>query len=268
MGNKKKSKSRKKNGGRKNRIDFSFSRFLPAKIILPGLLTVLIGAGIFFGIRYFFLNSRFFSIKEIVVNKDQGYIFREGDTRLRNLYIGRNIFSIDLRQVQILIKNDFPQLKKIEARRVLPDILEIDIISREPVAVIDAGGGIVIDNEGIVLTVGEQTKDLVRIRGLSFFLNMPSRGQKIDNTALGKALVLFEAIRKKMPKILKDVEYIDISDKNNMIVRVNNMNVKMGTEDFFKKITGFRQIMNDPNININDIKYIDMRFDEPVISFK
>jgi cell division septal protein FtsQ len=152
--------------------------FLPAKvfsarpILVLFLCAALIG-GAFYGIRHFFLNSSFFAIREIVVNKDLGYSFREGERKLERLYLGRNIFTVDLKQVQVLIKNDFPQFKKVEVRRNLPEALEVDIVSRGPAALIDTGGGIIIDAEGVVLNVGEKSEGLIKIKGISFFLNRP-----------------------------------------------------------------------------------------------
>jgi hypothetical protein len=44
--------------------------------------------------------------------------------------------------------------------------------------------------------------------------------------------------------------------------------VKMGTDDLAVKIDALDGILTDPNVNIGDINYIDMRFDEPVMSLK
>ncbi|MFC1644293.1 cell division protein FtsQ/DivIB, partial [Candidatus Omnitrophota bacterium] len=146
------------------------------------------------------LNSQFFTIKEIEVNESRGSSFAEGKQKLEKLYVGQNIFTVDLKQAQALIEKDFPELRKVEVRRNLPDELEIDILSREPIAVIAAGKGIVIDREGVVLALGEGDGDLVKIKGIKFFLIRPSRGEKVKSGVLSKALVLLEGLRKKMRK--------------------------------------------------------------------
>lgn len=258
----KKRKARGRAGG------FSPGTIFSAKPVLIFLLCAGLFGGAFYGTRYFFLNSPFFTIKEVVVNSSSPYSFRKGEKKVKQLYVGRNIFTVDLKQVQALIKSDFPQLKKVEVRRNLPEILEIDVVSRGPVAVIDTSGGIVIDAEGVVLSVGEKSRELVRIRGISFFLNMPSKGKKIPDRALSRALVLLDGLRSKMPGNMKDVEYIDVSGRNNILLGISGVTVKMGTDDFFRKIDELKEILNDPNMDMRDINYIDLRFKDPVISLK
>ncbi len=264
-----KRRASKKTGIKKRPSNFSFGGVLSARKVLIFVFCIVLTGAAVYGARYYFLNSKFFEIKEIVVNKDRGYSFGYGENKLRQLYLGRNIFTVDLAQVQTLIKNDFPYLKKVEARRNLPEALEVNIVSREPAAVIDTGGGIVIDSEGVVLTIGEETGSLIRIKGMSFFLNMPARGEKIANKSLDAALVLLDEINRKLPPAArKDMEYIDLSQRNNIVVELSGVPIKMGTEDFPEKINKLRRILADPNIDMKDINYIDLRFEDAVISPK
>lgn len=261
-------RTRKKKSKKGWKIDFFQGKVFPWKLFLIVLFCASTISGVLYGARHFFLNNQFFTIKEIEVNMDRGYSFRDGEEKVNGLYLGRNMFTVNLRQAEMLIKNSFPQLKKVEVRRSFPDRLEIDIIGREPVAVIATGRGIVIDREAVVLAVGEKTKGLVRIKGISFFLNMPSRGESIKNKALDRAIVLLEGLRKKMRNDKAHIEYIDISDRNNILMGIYGVKVKMGTDDFLRKIDKLNQILNDPDISMEDINYIDLRFEEAVISLR
>ena len=242
---------------------------LPVKVILAGIICGALIAGSAYGIWFFFTNSRFFAVKEIVVNKDRDYSFWKGEGRLKKLYGGRNIFEVDLKQVRTVIKSDYPQLRKVEVRRRMPDTIEVDIISRLPAAVIDTAGGIVIDSEGVVLSIGQKKGTLVNIKGLNFFLNTPSRGGKIDNTSLAQALVLLDGLNRKMLDYKDEIQYIDISDRKNIVLGIAGVTVKMGTDDFSEKIEELKKVMSDPKMKMEDIKYIDLRFGAPaVISLK
>jgi len=235
--------------------------------VLTVILCTALTAGIVYGLRCFFLGSRFFAIKEVSVTSDRGYAFTAGRKKLERLYLGRNIFSVDLDQTATLINNDFPQLKKVEVRRRLPEVLEVDIVSRRPAARLHSGG-VVIDREGVVLATGKKDDGLVTIRGLNFFLNVPSRGTKVRNASLEKALILLSGLNRKMPGRKDSIEYIDISDKKNLILGISGVTVKMGADDLAGKIDALNDILTDPNIDTGDINYMDMRFDEPVISLK
>jgi len=210
-------------------------------------------------------GSRFFAIEEVSISSDRGYAFAAGRKKLERLYLGRNIFSVDLDHTATLIKNDFPQLRKVEVRRRLPEVLEVDIVSRRPAARIHSAG-VVIDREGVVLAAGEKEDGLVTIRGLNFFLNVPARGSKVRNASLEKALILISGLNRKMPGRKEEIEYIDIADSKNLILGISGVTVKMGADDLAGKIDALNDILTDPNVDTDDVNYIDMRFDEPVIS--
>ena len=58
---------------------------LPVKAIIVFLSCAILLAGAGYGVWYFFLNSRFFAIREITVNKDQDYSFRQGERKLERV---------------------------------------------------------------------------------------------------------------------------------------------------------------------------------------
>ena len=251
--------------GKKRSVGISFDGLIPKSVLIIFFFLV-ITAGTALGVKYYFLNSSSFNIKRIAVNKDKGYSFSAGERKLKRLYLGKNIFTIDLEQVKTIIKNDFPQLRKVEVTRRFPNALEVDIVSRDPVAYIASVGGVVLDREGVVLSVGKVPSGLIKIKGISFFLTRPSTGEKVDNKTLATALVLLEGLKRKVRLRKGDLEYIDISDKNNIVLNIRGAQVKMGIKDFSRKIDDLQEIMQDPQINMGDIKYIDLRFDSPVIS--
>jgi len=257
---------KKRKTKKKRKRNYSFRDSLPVKSIILILLCVGVLSGAFYGLKYVFLNSSYFEIKEIEINNVRGYSFSSGERKLKKMYLDHNIFTVDLKNVAALIKKDFPQTRKVEVRRRLPDKLEIDVITRAPIAVIDAGGGVVIDKEGVVLTIGEDTPGLIKIRGIKFFLNIPSRGEKIKNRSLSTALLLAEGIQRKMHSETGKIDYMDVSDKNNVILVVSGVEIKMGVDDFLRKITKLKEILKDPDIDMVGIRYIDLRFKDVVIS--
>jgi cell division septal protein FtsQ len=259
-----KKRSAKRSGG-KGRFGWNPFR---GKVFISLLFYAAIIGGAAYGLRYFFLNSDFFPVREVYDNKDKGSLFKESEAKFKRLYAGRNIFRVDLKEVQELIKNDFPQLKKAEVRRRFPDRIEIDMITREPIAVIDYGGGVMIDRDAVVVGAGGKTEGLIRVRGVGFFLNMPSRGERIKNPTLEKGLVLVDGVRKKMGANIKNIDYIDISDKNNIVLSIHGVAVKMGADDFSHKIDRLNEMLQDPKLNLKEINYIDLRFKDAVIAPK
>ncbi|MCK5450544.1 MAG: cell division protein FtsQ/DivIB, partial [Candidatus Omnitrophica bacterium] len=207
--------------------------------------------------------------KKVVVIQVNGSFFNEDERVFKKMYLNKNIFVVDPEQVRILAKKRLSHLKKIEVKRLLPDTLEIEIVSREPVAVLDTSGGIVIDSEGIVLAVGDVPENLPKIKGLSFFFGRPEKGEKIEKSSLDKGLVLIRGLKNKLQKKhMKLIDYVDISDKRNTIIVFGDVVIKMGEDRFSLKIEALKEILADPNVKLKDIGYIDLRFSEAVISVK
>lgn len=241
---------------------------LAGKLVMTLVFFAVVLGGVAFGLNYFFMNSEFFTVREIFVNKDKSYPFKEGEAKLNHAYAGRNIFLVNLKDIQADLKADFPQLKKIEVRRRFPDRLEVDIITRDPVAVIEYNGGVVIDREAVVVGVGYKPEGLLKIRGVGFFLNMPAKGDKVSTQTLEKGLVLLDGVRQKMSANIKNITYIDVSDKNNIVLGVLGVAVKMGADDFSHKLDRLNDMLRDPKLNLKEINYIDLRFKDAVISPK
>lgn len=266
--------ARKKSSGRAKRTTRPKKRAKPSenkirKIPLPVisvlgsfLVLALISATVWF----YMFRSGVFTIESIVINKPQGDVFSGGEEKLRRFYTGRNIFSVDLIQIEALIRNEYPQIRNVEVKRRIPNVLEVDIKYREPFAYLDTAGGIVMDRDGMVLSSGDVPEGIVKILGISFFFTRPSTGSRIDNAMLDKALDLIDALRRAARLTGKEIDHIDVSDRNNLVVRVRGVNVNMGADGFTRKIEHLRAIIGDPAIKMEEIRYIDLRFRDPVIS--
>lgn len=242
--------------------------FFQKKAVLTGIACFILLLAFGFTVKHFMLNSKDFTIQKVVVNNVKGYTFDKDERIIQKRYLGRNIFTVDLKRAEILIKNDFPHFRRVEVRRILPDMLEVDVVSREPAAVIDVLGGVIIDDEGFVINVGETPEQLTKIRGVSFFFRSPAKGKTINNRNLGKALILMRGVDEMIPGIKGDIGYIDVSDKRNTLLSIRGVVIKMGPDNYLHKLEKLREIMQDPAMNINDMNYIDLRFEDVVISPK
>lgn len=226
----------------------------------------MLAAGIY-GCRHFFLNSRFFTIQDCIVIKDGGYPLNEIEDKIKKLYTGRNIFTVNLKQISTMVIKDFPYLEEAEVRRSLPDKLEVNLTVRTPVAFIATGSGLVVDREAVVLAGDiDLEKTLVKIKGVSFFYRIPSPGQKVQTGLVNKALSMLGILREKGLIKRHNVRYIDVSDRNNILLCMDGVIVKMGKGGFTGKINRLNRILEDPKIEIKEIRYIDLRFEDAVIS--
>jgi cell division septal protein FtsQ len=256
---------RKKQQNSKNFLKDIFAN----KFILVGLLCAVIAIGVFYGLWQFFHNDKFFTIDEIVVSEEGNYSLWEGEARFRELYVGRNIFDVNPKDLEIMIKQEAPQLKTVVVRRVMPNKLEMDITPRMPIAFIDSGHkDIIIDTEGVVLSQDGGTKDLPQVKGVRFFFSSPSVGERINNAMLSRALMLLESLRQKGLSAAFPVRDVDVSDRNNIQLDIIGIKVKMGSGGFPDNINRLKEILEDPEVDTSDIEYIDLRFEKAIISPK
>jgi cell division septal protein FtsQ len=231
-----------------------------------GLISILIIGMCSYGAHYYIMNSSLFKIKSIDIEKRGIVDIRDTENNLKEFFIGRNIFNIDLAGIPVMLTRKYPYLKKVEARRVLPDKLNILIVPREPMAVIDSSTPVVIDKERVVLKSGIIPRSMVRIKGISFFLRTPRPGQKVDARGLDETLGLLQLLKDKNMVKKYGIKYIDVADKRNYIVDIQNVVVKFGDGSFPSKVSKLEEILDDPSVKLKEIKYIDLRFEEAVIA--
>jgi len=110
--------------------------------------------------------------------------------------------------------------------------------------------------------------NLTPIKGISYFFNTPETGTKLTTKGIKKALLVIELFSNNNLLSNYSIDHVDISDRNNIVFSVNGVIIKMGTDNFSSKINKLVKILDDPKINIDEISYMDMRFDDPVISPK
>jgi cell division septal protein FtsQ len=245
---------------------------LRIRAILPYAGAVILSAGIIilaaFALRQYFLTGDTFKVKHIAVDKPSGVIFKNVGESLKREYIGRNIFSVVPSRVVILLREEYPYLKMIRVRRVFPDTIEVDLIPRENFACLDTSGGVTLDRSGMILSVGEFPEGLVRIKGFNFFLSRPQPGAQLKDKGVEEALGVIDSILEKTRIRRQDLQLVDISDKNNVWVTAKDVPINLGRDDFERKIDTLRDIFSDPAIDLGGIRYIDLRFRDPVYSYK
>lgn len=262
-------KNRLKVKKRNNNKNFLSAKMFFVKIIFLFLFFITVFGGFFFGVRYFLLNSPFFEIKEVTIDRDWKYFSKENLKKLEHSYAGRNIFSIDLKTAQKLTEKEFPHLKKVELTRVFPGRLVFHITGREPIAAIETGtDNLIIDADGVVIAVVKDIEGLLKIKGVTFFLNRFSIGRKIESNIVKEAIVLAKDLQKVFGTNMKGIEYVDISDRRNILIGFHGVEVKIGTGGFARKIDMLEEIWKDPNMDMRKINYIDLRFEDAVISVK
>lgn len=259
---------------KKQRLKVSGKPFLFSLIILLALCFVI---GYIWRIL---TNSEYFQVKDIITKEE---------SKLDLSYLkGKNIFNLDLPKESLNIIKGCPDCSRVRLARILPNRIYVEFIKRKPVAYIRLSNYLAVDESGIIFytSVKPEESGLPLILGLESRVSAPKFGKKYENKELLVALdILKEARRNPFLKECK-ISKIDVSDVDNIAIQmpllqknVNSLNLRNSSKSDFlvvkisqgnisEKMAIMAGLINQEKQNLEDIKYIDLRFREPVIKFK
>lgn len=223
-------------------------------------------------------NSSVFKIKDVIV-RDAGNI---------NLsYLkGKNIFSVDLKRESGGLLAYFPECKNVRLVRLLPNRIFVDFIRRKPIALIKLYKFFALDEDGVLFDAagGLQQSGFPVIVGLETKIFGAKAGRKYDIRELRFALNIIKEIKRN--RILRDYKIRKIEaasltntsiflipppseyDYIDMTLRVEGIEIKLSSDGIRHKIAMLANLMVAARSEWNNIKYIELRFKEPVLKLK
>lgn len=253
---------------------------LPLKLLVGGLIIVV---ALFFLISYaaqVLMALDYFKIKDIIYHRSE----RGPDL---SYLMGRNIFSLNLEKESGRISGLCPDYKKISLIRLLPDKLCVVFTERIPLAYIKLYRYFYVDSELVLFDIpkGRGQADLPLIAGLEKKIVGVKSGKRYNIKELSVALNIIKEFGKS--SLLKNykIKRIDLSDPVNtnffMVmpgqpsgqtqtqapVVPGVLEVKIGQSGTNDRIRVLADVLTQLKKDLGNIKYIDLRFKEPVIRF-
>jgi cell division septal protein FtsQ len=250
--------------------------------VRPLFLSIIIIAIIFIigYIRKVLTTSDYFKVKGIIsreeLNTDFSYLK------------GRNIFTLDLSGESVNIAKKCPDCLRVRLARVLPDHLFVEFIRRRPVALVKLYRYFVVDQYGVFFgsVLNPDGLNLPLVTGLETRLF----GITLGKRSATKELILVLSIIKEFNKsfLMRDyqIRRIEVGTVEDITIfipfdlnkdaysqwqvpaRENILEVRISQGNILEKIAVISGLMNQEKHNLGNIKYIDLRFKEPVIKFK
>jgi len=252
---------------------------LPVKLLILGLVIFIV---LFFMISYIAGALRsldYFKIKEVILNKP------EGDLDFSYL-IGRNIFNLDLKKESGYISELYPAYKKISLVRILPDRLCVVFTPRLALAYVKLYRYFYVDNEMVLFDIpdGQGEAELPLIAGLEKKISGVKPGKRYNIKELAAALNIIKEARANILLKNYQIKRIDVADPDNatcfMVVPgepTGNrqaslavpqvIEVRIGQSGVNARMRVLADMLNQLKKDSVNIKYIDLRFKEPVIKF-
>lgn len=270
---------RQKNNSR-TKGSYAFIRGLVIKLVFLAVVISLAVLSVSMAIGYVLKNSDYFKIQEIAAN--------EGNITDLSYLKGENIFALDLRKESRYILEHYPAYSNVKMVRILPNRVYAVFVKRKPLALVKLYRVFSVDQDMVLFEPPENTPDsqLPVITGLETKIFGPKMGKKYDVKELAFALNTLKAfrfIRGLRPYRVKRIEVANINNAS-VFVEVPNKQVafvRSGTQEFsgwielklgenwFKDKLGIlAMILSQTKNDLPNIKYIDLRFKDPLIKLK
>lgn len=222
-------------------------------------------------------NLDYFKVSEVVANRsEQGLDF--------SYLVGRNIFSLNLDRESSYIAQLYPAYKKVSIFRILPERLFIVFTERKPMAYVKLYRYFFTDRDQVLFgtPAGVQEDSLPVITGLETKIFGVKPGKRYNIAELSEALRIIDTFA--LHKALKEyrIKRIEVGQLANASLSLQLpdylkakaspvpalLEVKVGQGDIGDKIGVLADLLNQMKKDASNIKYIDLRFKEPVIKLK
>ncbi len=252
----------------------------PIKPLFLSLIILLVLAFIMGYIWRTLTTSDYFKVSDIigkeVLNIDLSYLK------------GKNIFTLDLPGESATIAKVCPDCLRVRLARVLPDRVFLEFVKRKPVALVRLYRYFAVDQEGVFFpsSSGPQDSGLPLIIGLETKLFGIKPGKRCDVKELALALSIIKEVKKA--RLLKDfqIQKIEVAGVDDITVSMplvpkssgysdwqaiekqKFLEIKISQGNIVEKVAIMAGLINQEKQNLSNIKYIDLRFKEPVIKFK
>lgn len=249
---------------------------LPVKLIS---FLVIISLAFSFIIGYIWkvlTTAEFFAVKQVLV--------RNSINQFEYLK-GRNIFDLNLSSEARNVLSKCPDCRKVRFTRILPNCIVVDFLKRKPVALVKFYKNFAIDEQGVLFLPDLATEGagLPVIYGLETKIFAPKPGINYQRTELNLALSIineFKAIKAFSEFTLKSIDVASLGSAGFFIllprqivnytlvvpqVEWRGFEVHTGVSNIRQKMMILGGLLTQERKEWANIKYIDLRFKEPLI---
>lgn len=212
----------------------------------------------------FLTSSPLFAVKDVMIDKSIQFINLRALKQLK----GSNIFKIDIKKLDRQITQEYPYIAQLRVVRQLPDRIMILAKKREPLMQIYFKGKfLLVDKEGVALYYSAQPADLPQVHGIPLERNWPVLGEHIHHKELTEALEVLNSFKLSVYLKRWQLTAMEVGNLSRIDVTTReNMHVILDQDDTKDKIELLQMLIAGNKIDLNKVKYIDLRFKEPVIA--
>lgn len=225
------------------------------------MVRVSVAAAIIIATVYAALFSPVFKIKSAAFSKDQNCLNNNQQLGEFNVF-GQNIFFLDSEKLSFDLKAKLPCIDNVSIKKVLPSKINIDIVSKQPVAKIE-GTNLAATKDGWLIQAPQKSQ--IPTIFLSYDQNTQAVGKIIDKKVLYALNVAASLLKSDfVPQNIRILDPGDIAVYGNYgIVAIFSF-----SKDANWQLDSLQSVLARSKIDPTKIAKIDLRFDNPVIIYR
>jgi cell division septal protein FtsQ len=240
---------------------------IPRIVVIRVIVFLFIGFVFFTGYVNaveFLMSSPLFEVKDVMIDRSIQFI----DLRSLKDLKGNNIFKIDIKKIDRQIAATYPYIAQLRVVRQLPDRILILAKKREPLMQIYFKNKyLLLDTEGVALYYTLTPAVLPQVYGISLEREWLFLGGHIRGPALSKVVDILNMFKESSYLRRWRIHTVQAGNLSKIdLVVGENMHVILDQDDTQDKIELLQMLISANKIDLNQVKYIDLRFKEPVIA--
>lgn len=172
--------------------------------------------------------------------------------------ISRNLLFFPVEKVRKKLLEEYPQFSDIKIHKRYPQTLEVELIAREPIAVVQTSGRrVLVDKEGMI--IGDTDNNEKPIIDLP---NFQIKGTKIDHPAVKASLAFLAGMAQydDIKRIIVEHGTLRVQTSAMTYIMTEKRDGSESARTLQSLLTGFRIRGTLPKI-------IDLRFEQPVVTW-
>jgi cell division protein FtsQ len=195
---------------------------------------------------------------------------KDHQIQLKSL-MGIELEELNLREVSLLIESH-PYVKAARVSRQYPATLSIEIVERQPVAILNVDPVLMIDREGIILPDKGQANDFLVpcLSGFNPAKELYPAGQQTVSVKVQETMNLITRILDYYPVLYSNISEVTMNANDEYVIILAEYPTKviLGNTDVWAKIQilgKFEHSLSNKR-QLSDYKYLDLRYDNQVIA--
>jgi len=230
----------------------------PQPAVLVGLLAI---AG--WGIYTYAQRAEAFRVTDIRLEPNAAL-------RIPPTLIGQNLWTVDVRGLAESLSRQQPTLKTVRVVRELPNRLRIEAVARQPIAQVRLDQWYPVDEEGYLLPDGwlKPSDELVRLVGVETPQARLRAGAANTSERLHVGLRVVETMRRQSWLQAHRLRAVDVSDPRQISFMLDeDVEIRCGAEsELPAQLERLQAVLKSVEPQRVAIRYIDVRFAQPVVS--